>query len=385
MEALSDMEINEIQTHRAVGDCIDTAMLISAATLKQYDKADTQLNTMTDATLEDRYTEAMKLLGYERVNADDEIVSIVFENGNNRIGFDGWSLVGDYLEDISLKPESKESEMWEALLHPKNRITYSVSTKDNEHFFTEFDKALQFYIDIGIENKSLNFVNESSRDKFEIAQFSTDNTATNNVLNNYNSEILSKSNLTVNERDKLCIALNAASYKLKRNNVYNIIKNEFDKLIAAAKSKISANYAADGKWNCIIANDKRPQDYVSINIIGDALNDEVEITVAVLHSNETVDDKRIRIHLNPTDEDSLNNFVEIAHENFKDLIFNSTELLDTDYESKMIVYNHDCIEVFEQKLEDHEYYDMPDLSGIVVENFKTINASDDVLQKNRLR
>lgn len=309
----------------------------------------------------------------------------MFENGNNRIGFDGWSLVGDYLEDISLKPESKESEMWEALLHPKNRITYSVSTKDNEHFFTEFDKALQFYIDIGIENKSLNFVNESSRDKFEIAQFSTDNTATNNVLNNYNSEILSKSNLTVNERDKLCIALNAASYKLKRNNVYNIIKNEFDKLIAAAKSKISANYAADGKWNCIIANDKRPQDYVSINIIGDALNDEVEITVAVLHSNETVDDKRIRIHLNPTDEDSLNNFVEIAHENFKDLIFNSTELLDTDYESKMIVYNHDCIEVFEQKLEDHEYYDMPDLSGIVVENFKTINAGDDVLQKNRLR
>lgn len=385
MEALSDMGINEIQTHRAVGDCIDTAMLISAATLKQYDKADTQLNTMTDATLEDRYTEAMKLLGYERVNADDEIVSIVFENGNNRIGFDGWSLVGDYLEDISLKPESKESEMWEALLHPKNRITYSVSTKDNEHFFTEFDKALQFYIDIGIENKSLNFVNESSRDKFEIAQFSTDNTATNNVLNNYNSEILSKSNLTVNERDKLCIALNAASYKLKRNNVYNIIKNEFDKLIAAAKSKISANYAADGKWNCIIANDKRPQDYVSINIIGDALNDEVEITVAVLHSNETVDDKRIRIHLNPTDEDSLNSFVEIAHENFKDLIFNSTELLDTDYESKMIVYNHDCIEVFEQKLEDHEYYDMPDLSGIVVENFKTINAGDDVLQKNRLR
>lgn len=385
MEALSDMGINEIQTHRAVGDCIDTAMLISAATLKQYDKADTQLNTMTDATLEDRYTEAMKLLGYERVNADDEIVSIVFENGNNRIGFDGWSLVGDYLEDISLKPESKESEMWEALLHPKNRITYSVSTKDNEHFFTEFDKALQFYIDIGIENKSLNFVNESSRDKFEIAQFSTDNTATNNVLNNYNSEILSKSNLTVNERDKLCIALNAASYKLKRNNVYNIIKNEFDKLIAAAKSKISANYAADGKWNCIIANDKRPQDYVSINIIGDALNDEVEITVAVLHSNETVDDKRIRIHLNPTDEDSLNNFVKIAHENFKDLIFNSTELLDTDYESKMIVYNHDCIEVFEQKLEDHEYYDMPDLSGIVVENFKTINAGDDVLQKNRLR
>lgn len=379
------MGINEIQTHRAVGDCIDTAMLISAATLKQYDKADTQLNTMTDATLEDRYTEAMKLLGYERVNADDEIVSIVFENGNNRIGFDGWSLVGDYLEDISLKPESKESEMWEALLHPKNRITYSVSTKDNEHFFTEFDKALQFYIDIGIENKSLNFVNESSRDKFEIAQFSTDNTATNNVLNNYNSEILSKSNLTVNERDKLCIALNAASYKLKRNNVYNIIKNEFDKLIAAAKSKISANYAADGKWNCIIANDKRPQDYVSINIIGDALNDEVEITVAVLHSNETVDDKRIRIHLNPTDEDSLNNFVKIAHENFKDLIFNSTELLDTDYESKMIVYNHDCIEVFEQKLEDHEYYDMPDLSGIVVENFKTINAGDDVLQKNRLR
>lgn len=335
--------------------------------------------------LEDRYTEAMKLLGYERVNADDEIVSIVFENGNNRIGFDGWSLVGDYLEDISLKPESKESEMWEALLHPKNRITYSVSTKDNEHFFTEFDKALQFYIDIGIENKSLNFVNESSRDKFEIAQFSTDNTATNNVLNNYNSEILSKSNLTVNERDKLCIALNAASYKLKRNNVYNIIKNEFDKLIAAAKSKISANYAADGKWNCIIANDKRPQDYVCINIIGDALNDEVEITVAVLHSNETVDDKRIRIHLNPTDEDSLNNFVEIAHENFKDLIFNSTELLDTDYESKMIVYNHDCIEVFEQKLEDHEYYDMPDLSGVVVENFKTINAGDDVLQKNRLR
>lgn len=335
--------------------------------------------------LEDRYTEAMKLLGYERVNADDEIVSIVFKNGNNRIGFDGWSLVGDYLEDISLKPESKESEMWEALLHPKNRITYSVSTKDNEHFFTEFDKALQFYIDIGIENKSLNFVNESSRDKFEIAQFSTDNTATNNVLNNYNSEILSKSNLTVNERDKLCIALNAASYKLKRNNVYNIIKNEFDKLIAAAKSKISANYAADGKWNCIIANDKRPQDYVSINIIGDALNDEVEITVAVLHSNETVDDKRIRIHLNPTDEDSLNNFVEIAHENFKDLIFNSTELLDTDYESKMIVYNHDCIEVFEQKLEDHEYYDMPDLSGVVVENFKTINAGDDVLQKNRLR
>lgn len=385
MEALSDMGINEIQTHRAVGDCIDTAMLISAATLKQYDKADTQLNTMTDATLEDRYTEAMKLLGYERVNADDEIVSIVFKNGNNRIGFDGWSLVGDYLEDISLKPESKESEMWEALLHPKNRITYSVSTKDNEHVFTEFDKALQFYIDIGIENKSLNFVNESSRDKFEIAQFSTDNTATNNVLNNYNSEILSKSNLTVNERDKLCIALNAASYKLKRNNVYNIIKNEFDKLIAAAKSKISANYAADGKWNCIIANDKRPQDYVSINIIGDALNDEVEITVAVLHSNETVDDKRIRIHLNPTDEDSLNNFVEIAHENFKDLIFNSTELLDTDYESKMIVYNHDCIEVFEQKLEDHEYYDMPDLSGIVVENFKTINAGDDVLQKNRLR
>lgn len=385
MEALSDMGINEIQTHRAVGDCIDTAMLISAATLKQYDKADTQLNTMTDATLEDRYTEAMKLLGYERVNADDEIVSIVFENGNNRIGFDGWSLVGDYLEDISLKPESKESEMWEALLHPKNRITYSVSTKDNEHFFTEFDKALQFYIDIGIENKSLNFVNESSRDKFEIVQFSTDNTATNNVLNNYNSEILSKSNLTVNERDKLCIALNAASYKLKRNNVYNIIKNEFDKLIAAAKSKISANYAADGKWNCIIANDKRPQDYVSINIIGDALNDEVKITVAVLHSNETVDDKRIRIHLNPTDEDSLNNFVEIAHENFKDLIFNSTELLDTDYESKMIVYNHDCIEVFEQKLEDHEYYDMPDLSGIVVENFKTINAGDDVLQKNRLR
>lgn len=47
----------------------------------------------------------------------------------------------------------------------------------------------------------------------------------------------------------------------------------------------------------------------------------------------------------------------------------------------MIVYNHDCIEVFEQKLEDHEYYDMPDLSGVVVENFKTINAGDDVLQK----
>ena len=333
--------------------------------------------------LEDRYTKAMKLLGYERVNADDEIVSIVFENGDNKIGFDSWTLVGDYLEDISLKPEkSKEYAMYEALLHPKNRITYSVSSKVNEQFFTEFDKALQFYIDIGTENKSLKFVNESSRDKFEMAQFST---ATNNILNNYNSEILSKSNLTVNERDKLCIALNAASYKLKRNNVYNIVKNEFDKLIAAAKSKISANYAADGKWNCIIANDKRPQDYVIINIIGDALNDEVEITVAVMHSNETVDDKRIRIHLNPTDKDSLNQFIELAHENFKDLIFNSTELLDTDYESKMIVYNHDCIEVFEQKLEEHEYYDMPDLSGVVAENFQTINAGDDVSQKHRLR
>ena len=381
------MGINEIQTHRAVGDCIDTAMLISAATLKQYDKADTQLNTMTDATLEDRYTAAMAMFGYEKVIADDENVSIIFGKSGDEIGFDSWALVGDYLEDIFVSDMAVDNySAYKKLIHPEGRIKYEVlSDKDGNQIFDDFEEALSCYIKIGdTDNKTIKFVNTGNDEKIEIAhKFGNE---ANNVLNNYYNSIFAKSNLTVNERDKFCIALNISSYKLKRNNIYNILNKAFDELIYSAKSNIVRSNSVDGEWSCIIANDKRPQDYTSINIIGTPIDNKLEVTVAVMHANEVIDAKKISAHVNLTDENSINGLFRSVYDNFKDFICNAPDSLDTDYDSPMISYNNDEIEKFMEKLEEHEYYEIPDLSDIEIKNISEGNPpNDEIIKKRRTR
>lgn len=76
-------------------------------------------------SLDERYTEAMKMAGYELVETDpDSMATVTFriENSNEKIGFDGWELVGQYLEDVVLNDEADANSTEEETLQEEREM-----------------------------------------------------------------------------------------------------------------------------------------------------------------------------------------------------------------------------------------------------------------------
>lgn len=80
-----------------------------------------------EKSLEQLYYEAMKIAGYEMVETESgSLATVTFGKigTDKKIGFDGWELVGDFLESESELMEGTQKENIRNLIYPKGRVQY---------------------------------------------------------------------------------------------------------------------------------------------------------------------------------------------------------------------------------------------------------------------
>lgn len=95
---------------------------LSMTDIENYEK-----QMVVDITLEERYTEAMRMTGYDRIETPTDsmaTVSFVFRTApERRIDADGWEALGEELEGMRPILESDRAK-YEDLIHPSGRIAY---------------------------------------------------------------------------------------------------------------------------------------------------------------------------------------------------------------------------------------------------------------------
>lgn len=246
-------------------------------------------------TLEERYTRALHLAGYERVAPDTDIYTVAFKNKDtlDMVQADGWEMLGEEMEKIQSVIETEEVEQ---LVHPKNRLCFYCKNlggtgleKDLECvIYQDLQEAVKAYLSAEVDGKILGYKIE---DKEEVITYfnvvDMKNHYTKGTQRGFFDDI------TVNEKQEVMAALEILSDILDKNNMYYSIHEGISIVMGKCVADISAGKTEWGAWMGRVANLHRPQDYVDIDITGYSTRNEVICNINTIHANEIVSMKQV--------------------------------------------------------------------------------------------
>lgn len=298
-------------------------------------------------SLEERYTKAMELAGYERTEVDDifGIYTVAFKNVNTEelIQADGWEMLGDELE--KLKPLSEiDTETFEHLIHPEGRISFYCKNlggtglgSDRERIiYPDLESAVRAYLSAETDGRVLGF-NFGNVERV-ISYFDTVN-----MQHRYVKEDTSISfydELTINEKQLVKVSLENVSSILEKDNVYYAIYNGVSTIAIKCVADICAGKTEWGAWIGHIANLHRPQDYIDVDIMGYVRTHEVICNINAIHANEILAEKQITIRVESDDmEKSIRQGISDAIKQLDSYMHEVVEILDTDTNYPMQVYS----------------------------------------------
>ena len=297
--------------------------------------------SIEELNLEERYTEAMQLAGFELAEPDSfGIATVVMKeiNGDRVFKLDGWQMVGTELEELQPLNES-DRERFELLIHPKGRVSYYVinpiDPTTNIIVYPDFNDALDTYTKMQADGKRLGYVLNESGIEYDLASF---NTVT--MKNSFSEERTKFDELTQNELEEVRANNKHLVNVLRKDNVYHQLYMGFNEIaINHAVASIVRNKSEWGAWLGRIANTHRPQDYVNIDIMGYKIEHEITCKVEVVHANEIVHEKEITFNTRDYNfEESVREGMRSISVEFDEYLKDVVDLLDTDVEYPMQLY-----------------------------------------------
>ena len=321
-------------------------------------------------SLEDRYTQAMMLAGWRRVEPPPgSPMTIAFENryGTEQHSFDGWEMVGQELEKGDITPVfSIDNNHFEELIHPQGRIIYYTRNLGGTGLeadaipveYEDFTSALSAYDKAALEigDKSIGYT--INGELVELAAFNSAEMKHNIRQQNWNQLPM----LSQNEVSVVRTNLENLRNVLERSNTYHGVMEGVSELIDSTMSEMIWNNNKDiwGSWIGRVANTHRPQDYVEVDISGVRRTGEVTIEVLMVHANEIMDAKMVSFAVDENNfADSLRRGMDLAKNDFAYEYFNhSIELLETDMQYPMQLYApgmEHTLEEHYRALEDRGY------------------------------
>lgn len=353
-------------------------------------------NAGEENSLEERYTMAMELAGYEPARTEpDSMATVTFKtrNSDRTVAFDGWQSVGYYLEDVVLDDEA-EAKRFDELIHPRGRIQFVTQNLDGEglgeendiNIYPDMETALNAYLNAGaVDGKAIGFRmvgEDSSLHVVKLAHF--DSVNMNSHIHDLSHIKKLVPNVAVNELEQIESMRKTVFDELIKDNAYMKIQNTFNDISMRAKTDIVRQNSEWGAWFGRIANSHRPQDYVNIDITGYSKHHEVIYTVDIIHANEVVDSRRLAID---TDENNFADTMEKAYatasSEFTEFLKEAVEKLSTDLEYPMTEYTP----YTENSVEKH-IRQLYDLGYFVEEKEERIfygEAEEEILQEREIK
>jgi len=295
--------------------------------------------------LEESYIEAMKLAGYQLVETPPEsLVMLTFKDmkSEQTIGFDGWEMVGQELEELAPLNEA-DREYFVALIHPESRVSYytmnlggtGVGEDSIPVIYPTFESALNAYLEAEVDGKSMGYVFDA--EERPMVSFDV-------IKMKHKKESADYSDLFQNEISEIKHDSEYLEYVLQRENTYLRIEEGFhDILFNDAMQEMQKMSDLWGSWGGRVANIHRPQDYIDIDITGYKYHDKVICEVLVVHANEIQDAKEMVIYIDRQNlKQSLEDGMKSIAKEYSQFLRDSVDLLATDIEYPMQLYakNH---------------------------------------------
>lgn len=241
-------------------------------------------------TLEERYTAAMQLAGYERTGDMEGLIAFENVQTGEKILNDGWQLVGESLEEMQpLHPCDRA--VYENLVHPEGRITYCTrnlgGTGLNEDarmvMYESFGEAFDAYRDAGMtDGKTLGFCIDAEYHS-SLAEFDTVSMK-NRIHTGLAEPEKYELPLTVNEMDELRENMEKITEPLQRENAYIQMMDAVEGMrIQMCAELEKGNFAGlEGRF----ASDLRPQDYFAVTLSQEENTGNIVVEIKELYANE---------------------------------------------------------------------------------------------------
>ena len=343
----------------------------------------TQIFNLLNLSLEERYTKAMELAGYEKTEVKDVfgVYTVAFKNKKTEelIQTEGWEMLGNELEKI--KPLSEtDIKTFDYLIHPEERISFYCKNLggtglgvDMENVsYPDFDSAIKAYLSAETDGRMLGYkIGDIER---VITYFDTVYMQHQYIMNINKSEFYE--NLTFNEKQFLKSTIEYASAILNENNVYQTIYEGICTVAHKCAADISVGKTEWGSWGGHIVNSRRPQDYIDVDIMGYVTTHKVICNINVIHGNEIVSEKSVTIKIEPENlEISVRNGITNAINELDSYIHEATKLLDTDYTASMHLYSPYTFRTLEEHylaLNDVGYTTFP----VIKKDFRLMTHED---------
>lgn len=324
----------------------------------------TEMNIHTlskEISLEERYTIAMEMAGYEPAQTEpDSMATVTFKtrNPDRTIAFDGWQAVGLYLEEVVLADEVA-AKRFDELIHPQGRIQFITQNLEGEgpmdgnniNVYPDIESALHAYLNVGIvDGKAIGFRMDgqaSSLHAVNLAHF--DVVDMNNHMHDLSYIKPLVPDAAVNELEQIESMGRKIFDKLIKDNAYMKIWNTFNDISMRARTDIVRQNSEWGSWSGRIVNSHRPQDYVKVDITGYSTNHRVIYTTDVLHADEVVDSKILTIDTDGNNlADAMEKAYTTAQNEFGEFLKEAVEKLDTDFEYPMVAspYTENSVEEY---------------------------------------
>lgn len=333
-------------------------------------------------TLEERYTLAMEMLGYKRLEDPvDSLATLAFGSvgdDEDTIMVDGWRLLGAELEDMFNNKSGKlsaltdeEMDIFVDLIHPVGRIKYYIDYTVNEkedlrsvqesNSFPNLKIAFKKYLEDFDKNTFFGF--EMNGIKQLLCYF--DNEKGAYVMPSVDTDVP----LTWNERDEVNNAQKYIRSNLNKENMYHKMVEHLHDVLNECTVDVIRGGSEWGAWMGRVVVPSNPQDYLDIDVVGYSSIHKIICNLAVVHANEVVD------QISCPFEIDLGNLELSMYEGTRKVVQSSAGFL-YDAVNKMIVDNKHPMTFYSGKhLEEH--YDILNSRGYdsfpVNDNGKRIN------------
>lgn len=357
----------------------------------QQDKAVVNEIDYGSMTMEQRYTEALKIAGYEIIPTPEgspATVTIKNIETGHEMGSDGWGGIAEHLESIEIQ-DATLREQYNNLIHPDVEIIYYTTINQETIKHPNFETALKTYLDadlqygknIGVSiegtNHDLayttyynNYNNPDNDEKYIRGYVVTDKSLMESpYLEDFNKRVSAE--LSYQDFNEIKENINTLNQSLGQDMAYADVMRGYD----AVRSEALDYYLSIGELSSPtyfvrIANDSRPQDYVQFEIIGSKSTRDITATLTSVHANEVVDLKQLEVKLADGDFDSasVRAFEEIDNYFTKDNCYlrEATNNLATDYDKSFTIYYpwYGTMEQHYQALADRGYEQFPNYEKI---------------------
>ena len=285
---------------------------------------------------ERKLTDAMNLLGYERIELDrDSLATVGFFNSETKkqILCDGWDGIYDFLCENIPKDDIK-AELVDELIKFNGKIEYYTLGLSNDidevlpTFYGEFSDVMERYQSFSAGKIIGIHITEGNQEEhIAIGRYSSSE-------NEY--EILEETVF----RDKIW---NKFPVMTRLLDGYEdlVEKLNYDKaymagceLLSGLKDKIISESQKGnvwGEWTGRVVNSHRPQDYVEIDINANQKTKKMQIEVKAIRANEILENSVFMYNIND----------KINWESIYDTLRISINLIGTDYEYPFKIYSPD--------------------------------------------